>query len=144
MKWRLAMAYLWFIPIHIVIYATLLLALPYCLHGPRVCAPHIGPCLWMTHLLTTLAFLLFFFVKYGCFLFPCLCAPEIPAWLFFPPSDQYAPPDTLKGSYDVYVFHLAIQKIGELIVDPWAAWGRDCQWEPPESARIINPPPSPS
>lgn len=124
------MAYLWLIPIHIVLYATLLLALPYCMHGPRVCAPHVGPCLWMTHLLTTLVFLLFFFVKYGCFLFPCLCALEIPAWLFFPPSDIDEPPAVLNGTFDVYAFQLALRKICELLVNPLAEWDRDCQWEP--------------
>ena len=52
MKYRMAMVYLWFIPITIVIYATVNLALPYCMHGPKVCAPHSGPCVSMAHLLT--------------------------------------------------------------------------------------------
>jgi len=134
MKYRMAMAYLWIIPISVIIYSTTLLALPYCIHGPRVCAPHSGPCLSMSHLLTTIGFLLFFFIKYGCFLFPCLCAPEIPAWLFFPPSDGYEPP--IKGAFDSYAITLAISKMFELVTDPQRAWAKDCGWYPAESARL--------
>ena len=46
------------------------------MHGPRVCSPHAGPAVWMTHLITTFAFLGLFLLKHGCFLVPCLCAPE--------------------------------------------------------------------
>ena len=44
----------------------------------------------MVGLAVTLAYLAYIALVRGCFLFPCLCAPTVPGWLFLPTAD---PPD---------------------------------------------------
>ena len=87
-------------------------------------APHTGPAVELVGIATTLIFLAGFLVARGCWLFPCLCAPEVPGWLFFPPHDP--PPNPLKGQIiDLYGFRVFLDKLANGFAMP-----DDCVWEP--------------
>jgi len=116
--------YLWFIPLFITIFAFFGHALPYLMHGAAACPPHTGPAVELVGIATTLIFLAGFLVARGCWLFPCLCAPEVPGWLFFPPHD---PPDNpLQGDVDWDAFQIFLRHM-------WRGFpaAEDCVWEPP-------------
>lgn len=123
-KWHLSMLLLWFIPINVIIYAFTNHAFPYCMHGQAVCPPHTGPGIALMGIGTSLAFVLGYFFCKGCFLFPCLCAPEVPGWLFFPPFDP--PSNPLQGDldYDAFVIMWSKMAAGFPAVE-------DCVWEAP-------------
>jgi hypothetical protein len=67
---------------------------------------------------------LLFVFHHACFLFPCLCAPEVPGYLFFPPSGDIDSP--LSGTFDAN-YYLVLRRIYKL--EEW-----DCVWVPPETA----------
>ena len=116
--------YLWFIPLYITIFAFFGHALPYLMHGAAACPPHTGPSVELVGIATTLIFLAGFLVARGCWLFPCLCAPEVPGWLFFPPHD---PPDNpLQGDVDWDAFQIFLRHM-------WRGFpaAEDCVWKPP-------------
>lgn len=85
-KLRLSLLYLWIIPITIVTYCACFQAIPYCLNGPAVCPLHTGPFISAAQIGTVAIWLVGFMWIRGCFLFPCVCAPEVPGYLFFPPE----------------------------------------------------------
>jgi hypothetical protein len=64
---------------------------------------------------------LLFVTHHACFLFPCLCAPEVPGYLFFPPSGNIDSP--LSGTFDAN-YDLFLRRFGGL--NTW-----DCVWTPP-------------
>jgi hypothetical protein len=69
------------------------------------------------------------FVSYhACFLFPCLCAPEVPGYLFFSPSGDLDSP--LSGVFD-WNYGLFLRRFGSL--EPW-----DCVWTPPEAVIVVT------
>jgi hypothetical protein len=101
--------------------------IPYCLEGWPACWPHSGPCVIMTAICTSLVWLSFFIIRYGCFLFPCVCAPEVPGWMFFPPSDKLRSP--LQGTWDTRLPGLFVERV--LALAGGGEW--DCAWEPEPS-----------
>ena len=59
---------------------------------------------------------------------PCLCAPHVPGWLFFPPAEA---PDfdwDAAGNFDWSLGLLVIRKL--LGYEPM--FPGDCVWEPPK------------
>jgi hypothetical protein len=58
------------------------------------------------------------------FRFPCLCAPEVPGWVFWPPNNP--PSDPLQGDIDVAGFLLLLGKASRGFPQV-----EDCQWTPP-------------
>jgi len=116
--------YLWVIPISAIYFMTVWQAVPYCLEGWPQCFPHSGACVTMTAISTTLVWVTLFILRYGCFLFPCVCAPEVPGWMFFPPSAHLRSP--LEGIWDVHLPLLFLDRV--LGWSGAAEW--DCAWEP--------------
>ena len=97
----------------------------YCFAGVQACPPHTGPAIHCTQVLTTLAFIAGFVFLRGCFLFPCLCAPELPAWLFFPPDNP--PPNPIgEGDIDWQAAMLMLSRALRGFPPP-----EDCVWAPP-------------
>lgn len=56
--------------------------------------------------------------------FPCLCAPEVPGWVFFPP--EHPPSDPLQGDIDVSGFIILLDKASRGFPPV-----EDCVWTPP-------------
>lgn len=93
-----SLLWLWQIPISMLVFEVMQSSFAPCLFGWPACPVGTASCLYATWSLTTLACILLFVYKHACFLFPCLCAPEIPGWMFFPPrNDLWSP---LRGAYD--------------------------------------------
>lgn len=116
--------YLWLIPISCLYSMILWQTLPYCLDGWPVCFPHGGPSISLVAIGTTFAWVALFCLRYGCFLFPCACAPEVPGWMFFPPTDKIKSP--LDGVWDTRLAALFVQRV----VGAWGGETWDCAWEP--------------
>ena len=91
-RYQMTPLYLWVVPASFLYFLVLWQTWPYCLDGWPVCFPHGGPCIFWAALGTTLLWTAFFILRYGCFLFPCVCAPEVPGWFFFPPSNMLLSP----------------------------------------------------
>ena len=91
-RYQMTPLYLWVVPASFLYFLVLWQTWPYCLDGWPVCFPHGGPCIFWAALGTTLLWTGFFILRYGCFLFPCVCAPEVPGWFFFPPSNMLLSP----------------------------------------------------
>jgi len=123
-KWKLSMLWLWIVPITVIVYAFVIHGMSYCMNGIAVCPPHTGPAIVMAQIGTTLTFLFIFFWTRGCFLFPCLCAPEVPGWVFFPP--EHPPSDPLQGDIDVSGFIILLDKASRGFPPV-----EDCVWTPP-------------
>ena len=97
---------------------------PNCFAGQAICPPHTEAAVRCIMISTTFLFLLLHISWRACFLFPCLCAPEVPGWLFFPPHDP--PPNPLKGQIiDLYGFRVFLDKLANGFAMP-----DDCVWEP--------------
>jgi len=120
-KIQMTMLYLWVVPIVVAWYCLAWQAIPYCMHGWPVCPRHTGPCVTMTAIATSLVFIAIFCFHHACFLFPCLCAPEVPGYLFFPPNGRIDSP--LTGVFDAN-YNLFLRRFG-------ATEGWDCVWSPP-------------
>ena len=130
-KIQMTLLYLWAVPVVILIYMTAWQALPYNTHGWPVCPAHTGPCLAMTAIATSLLYICLFCFYHGCFLFPCLCAPEVPGYLFFPPNGNLESP--LAGVFDLN-FPLILARFAPNAPLVW-----DCVWEPPaESVAAVE------
>jgi len=54
---------------------------PYLNEGPSAMPMHTGPLLYILGIATCFIYIGAFCVRFGCFMFPCLCAPEIPGWM---------------------------------------------------------------
>jgi len=133
-RYQMTPLYLWVVPASFLYFLVLWQTWPYCLDGWPVCFPHGGPCIFWAALGTTLLWTGFFILRYGCFLFPCVCAPEVPGWFFFPPSNMLLSP--LEGEWDTKYFYLFVERLfglgGRAFLD--GLWGEvDCGWEPLES-----------
>jgi hypothetical protein len=63
--------------------------------------------------------------------FPCLCAPEIPGWLFYPPDKP--PPSPLQGDVDLGAIIILLAKIRT----GFPGLGTDCQWVVPEKPVVM-------
>lgn len=122
MKLQMTMLYLWFVPAIIIWYCIAWQSIPYCLNGWPSCPTHTGPCVSLTAIATVIVFVSLFLFHHACFLFPCLCAPEVPGYLFFPPSGAIDSP--LTGKFDVSHGLFLRRLFGG--GDTW-----DCAWEPP-------------
>ncbi|EOD36472.1 hypothetical protein EMIHUDRAFT_423031 [Emiliania huxleyi CCMP1516] len=123
--WRFSMLLLWLFPITILVYSIGANAIPACMHGLPVCPPHTGPAVAIIGMASTALFLTGFIFVRACFLFPCLCAPEVPGWLFFPPASVPVSPIT-DGDVDTFGVALLLDKLfGK------SAFPSDCVWEPP-------------
>jgi len=124
LKLYYTMLFLWLLPIFIVIYGVVIHAFPYCFSGITACPPHTGPAVEFAGILTLAVFLAWFCFARACFLFPCLCAPEVPGWLFFPPNE---PPDSpVQGDVDSKAFLVLLHHLRQGLPVP-----EDCVWEPP-------------
>ncbi|EOD06348.1 hypothetical protein EMIHUDRAFT_453462 [Emiliania huxleyi CCMP1516] len=124
--WGFELGYLWqwSVPALILLYAFFLHSFPYCFAGQAICPPHTEAAVRCIMISTTFVFLLIHISWRACFLFPCLCAPEVPGWLFFPPHDP--PPNPLKGQIiDLYGFRVFLDKLANGFAMP-----DDCVWEP--------------
>merc|ERR1719453_810951 len=124
MKWKLTFLYLWIVPTLWLIYCAFFQGYSYCFAGQAVCPPHTGPLVRCIQVLTTGTILLGFVWMRACFLFPCLCAPTVPGWLFFPPD--HPPPSPLKGDIDWAAFSYLLGLAARGFPQP-----EDCVWEPP-------------
>lgn len=62
--------------------------------------------------------------RFPCCRFPCLCAPEVPGWVFWPPDDP--PSNPMQGDIDVAGFVLLLDKASRGFPPV-----EDCQWTPP-------------
>ena len=124
MKWKLTFLYLWIVPTLWLIYCAFFQGYSYCFAGQAVCPPHTGPLVRCIQVLTTGTILLGFVWMRACFLFPCLCAPTVPGWLFFPPDNP--PPSPLKGDIDWDAFSYLLGLAARGFPQP-----EDCVWEPP-------------
>mmetsp|Transcript_14864 Transcript_14864/g.46542 ORF Transcript_14864/g.46542 Transcript_14864/m.46542 type:complete len:206 (-) Transcript_14864:1263-1880(-) len=130
LKFYFTMLFLWLIPLLVLIYGTALHAYPYLFAGVAACPPHSGPAVEMAGICTLLAFLLVFCGYRACWLFPCLCAPEVPGWIFFPPNE---PPDNpIRGDVDLQAFRILLDHLGK-------PWPEDCVWEPPGWTPVRGP-----
>jgi len=133
-QYTLSTLFLWVVPISAFYFEICWQAIPWCSDGPSVCPPHTGPCLSLVSIGTVLLCTSLFVMRYGCFLFPCVCAPEVPGWFFFPPSNMLLSP--LEGEWDTKYFYLFVERLfglgGRSFLD--GLWGEvDCGWEPLES-----------
>jgi len=125
MKWKMTYLWLWTVPVLALLYCAFLQGYEYCFAGVQACPPHTGPAIHCTQVLTTLAFIAGFVFLRGCFLFPCLCAPELPAWLFFPPDNP--PPNPIgEGDIDWQAAMLMLSRALRGFPPP-----EDCVWAPP-------------
>jgi len=119
--------FLWTIPLTSIYLMLMWQSIPYCLDGWPQCWPHSGPCVLITQICTTFVWIALVMVRYGCFLFPCLCAPDVPGWLFFPPTDQLRSP--LVGAWDARLPILFLTRVfGWPGIELEGGW--DCAWEP--------------
>jgi len=125
MKWKMTYLWLWTMPVLALLYCAFLQGYEYCFAGVQACPPHTGPAIHCTQILTTVAFIAGFVFLRGCFLFPCLCAPELPAWLFFPPDNP--PPNPIgEGDIDWQAAMLMLSRALRGFPPP-----EDCMWAPP-------------
>ncbi|EOD05097.1 hypothetical protein EMIHUDRAFT_220171 [Emiliania huxleyi CCMP1516] len=120
--------YSWVVPVSNIYFAVIWQTYPYCLDGWPICFPHGGPCLFWAQFGTSLAWTSLFVLRYGCFLFPCACAPELPGWFFFPPSNHLESPLGRQGQWDTrYIALFAERLFGRSGI----GWDWDsCEWEP--------------
>jgi len=120
--------YSWVVPVSNIYFAVIWQTYPYCLDGWPICFPHGGPCLFWAQFGTSVAWTSLFVLRYGCFLFPCACAPELPGWFFFPPSNHLESPLGRQGQWDTrYIALFAERLFGRSGI----GWDWDsCEWEP--------------
>jgi len=131
-KWRLSLLYLWLVPATVVVYAVAVHTIPYWMNGISVCPPHTGAAVEMAGIATVILYLIFFMIARACFLFPCLCAPEIPGWLFFPPDNP--PPNPLQGDIDLGANIIFLRKL----LNGFPNLGENCVWTVPDKPTISN------
>ena len=119
---------MWILPISMVYFFIVTHAMPYCMHGWPICPNDTGACVFMTALATIIVFFLLFFLKHGCFLFPCLCVPDVPGWAFFPPNTAVWSP--LRGVWDVNAgfFLHPFSRLWAWATTPFD--DEKCMWEP--------------
>ena len=135
--------WLWSVPISMVYFGILWNSIPYLSDGPATCFAHGSGALIALGICTTLAAMVIYIVRYGCFMFPCLCAPDVPGWVFFPPSPDLSNP-AVAGVWDHKLLCLFLERAAELLWDPAAALSRECLWEPEEAEyRGFTCPPQP-
>jgi len=125
---RFGLIWMWILPISMVYFFIVTHAMPYCMHGWPICPNDTGACVFMTALATIIVFLLLFFLKHGCFLFPCLCVPDVPGWAFFPPNTAVWSP--LRGVWDVNAgfFLHPFSRLWAWATTPFD--DEKCMWEP--------------
>jgi len=125
--YQFTILFLWTVPFTSLYLMIMWQSIPYCLDGWPTCRPHSGPCVLMTAICTSLVWLALVLVRYGCLLFPCLCAPDVPGWLFFPPTNRLRNP--LEGAWDARLPFLFLERAfgwpGLRLESEW-----DCAWEP--------------
>mmetsp|Transcript_11393 Transcript_11393/g.37976 ORF Transcript_11393/g.37976 Transcript_11393/m.37976 type:complete len:238 (-) Transcript_11393:118-831(-) len=120
--------YSWVVPVSNIYFAVLWQTWPYCLDGWPICFPHGGPCLFWAQFGTSLAWTSLFVLRYGCFLFPCACAPELPGWFFFSPSNHLENPLGRQGQWDTRYIALFAERLFGRSGIGWD-WDK-CEWEP--------------
>ena len=116
------------VPVSNIYFAVLWQTWPYCLDGWPICFPHGGPCLFWAQFGTSLAWTSLFVLRYGCFLFPCACAPELPGWIFFSPSNHLENPLGRQGQWDTRYIALFAERLFGRSGIGWD-WDK-CEWEP--------------